>query len=107
MKNNEPNPEPAKSIVGLDRLVHEPARLSILTVLAAVESADFVFLMRQTEMTSGNLSAHLTKLESAGYIEIIKEFVAKVPRTLVRLTSEGRRAFENYRSAMLKALNKP
>jgi DNA-binding MarR family transcriptional regulator len=106
MKNNEPDPAVSKNIAGLDRLVHEPARLSILAVLAAVESADFVFLMRQTEMTSGNLSTHLTKLEAAGYVEIKKEFVAKVPRTLIRMTDQGREAFETYRATVLKVLHK-
>jgi DNA-binding MarR family transcriptional regulator len=104
MKKNESDPNLSHEIAHLDRLVHEPARLHILAVLAVVESADFIFLMRQTEMTSGNLSTHLTKLENAGYVEITKEFVEKMPRTLVKLTTQGREAFETYRKTVLHVL---
>ena len=91
-------------IADIDRLVHEPARLMILTILCVVESADFVFLMRQTGLTRGNLSSHMTKLEAAGYIEIKKEFVDKIPRTLLRLTDTGREAFQAYRQDMIQVL---
>jgi len=91
-------------IAGIDRLVHEPARLMILTILYVVESADFLYLMRQTGLTRGNLSSHLSKLETAGYIDVKKEFVDKIPRTLLRLTGEGREAFQNYRQDMLQVL---
>src|SRR3954454_20190343 len=74
----------------LDRLIHEPGRLAVLTVLSSVESADFVFLQRTTNLTKGNLSSHLTKLEEAGLIRIEKRFVRKKPNTNVALTSEGR-----------------
>jgi DNA-binding MarR family transcriptional regulator len=91
-------------IAEIDRLVHEPARLMILAVLYVVESADFTFLLRQTGLTRGNLSSHMTKLEDAGYIEIKKEFVDKIPRTLLRLTDQGREAFQAYRKDMLQVL---
>lgn len=74
----------------LDRLVHEPARLAILTVLSSCQEADFVFLQRATGLTNGNLSAHLSKLEDAGLIEITKRFLDKKPQTLVSLTAIGR-----------------
>jgi DNA-binding MarR family transcriptional regulator len=74
----------------LDRLVHEPGRLAILTVLSAVKEADFVFLQRTTGLTKGNLSSHLGKLEEAGLVQIEKRFVQKKPNTNVALTSEGR-----------------
>ena len=89
----------------IDRLVHEPARLLILAYLSVVESADFLFLMNQTNLTRGNLSSHLSKLESAGYVEIKKEFVDKIPRTLLRLTEKGGNAFHEYRRNMKKALD--
>ena len=73
----------------LDRLIHEPGRLAILTVLSSVRSADFVFLQRTTGLTKGNLSSHLTKLEDAGLIAIEKSFVRKRPNTSVALTSRG------------------
>jgi len=74
----------------LDRLIHEPARLAILTVLSSVGSADFVFLQRTTGLSKGNLSSHLTKLEEAGLVGIEKRFVLKRPNTNVQLTAEGR-----------------
>jgi len=74
----------------LDRLIHEPARLAILTVLSSVQSADFVFLQRTTGLTKGNLSSHLSKLEEAGLVAIEKLFVRKKPNTTVALTPEGR-----------------
>ena len=92
-------------IARIDRLVHEPARLLILANLYVVESADFVFLMHQTGLTRGNLSSHLGKLESAGYVEIKKEFVDKIPRTLLRLTPQGRDAFRAYRKDMRQVLD--
>ena len=74
----------------LDRLIHEPGRLAILTVLSAVKDADFVFLQRTTGLTKGNLSSHLTKLEEAGLVKIEKRFVLKKPNTNVELTPEGK-----------------
>jgi DNA-binding transcriptional ArsR family regulator len=86
-----------RSLVDLDRIIHEPARLLILTILSAVESADFLFLQRETGLTKGNLSAHLSKLEEAGYIKVEKTFKGKLPLTICKLTPNGRRAFEGYR----------
>jgi DNA-binding MarR family transcriptional regulator len=80
----------------LDRLIHEPGRLAILTVLSSVESADFVFLQRTTGLTKGNLSSHLTKLEEAGLVEIEKRFVRKKPNTNVALTAVGRERIANH-----------
>ena len=74
----------------LDRLVHEPGRLAILTVLSSVGDADFTFLQRTTGLTKGNLSSHLTKLEDAGLITIEKRFVRKKPKTTVALTAPGK-----------------
>jgi DNA-binding MarR family transcriptional regulator len=73
----------------LDRLIHEPGRLAILTVLTSVADADFLFLQRTTGLTKGNLSSHLTKLEDAGLVEIEKRFVRKKPNTNVTLTAVG------------------
>ncbi len=87
-------------ITDIDRIIHEPARLMILAFLYVVERADFIFLMRQTNLTKGNLSSHLSKLEAAGYIDIEKKFVSKIPRTLLRLTKRGRKAFQIYRQNM-------
>jgi len=80
----------------IDRLVHEPTRLAVMASLYVVESADYTFLMRQAGLTWGNLSAHLSKLEEAGYIQVEKTFRGKRPYTLVRLSELGRRTFKNY-----------
>ena len=80
----------------LDRLIHEPGRLAILTVLSSVTDADFVFLQRATGLTKGNLSSHLTKLEDAGLVAIEKRFVRKKPNTNVALTAEGRRRIAQH-----------
>ncbi len=89
----------------VDKLIHEPARLNIMAHLYVVESADFLFIMRQTGLTFGNLSAHMTKLEQAGYLTIIKEFVGKKPHTMLKLTDRGKKAFEGYRIQMKKFYN--
>ena len=83
-----------------NRLIHEPARLLIMAHLYVVEGADFLFIMRQTGMTFGNLSAHMSRLEEAGYIDVEKRFVGKRPNTRLSLTDEGRAAFEEYRKSM-------
>ncbi|HII85239.1 TPA: transcriptional regulator [Candidatus Bathyarchaeota archaeon] len=69
----------------------------IMAQLYVVESADFTFLLQQTEMTAGNLSAHLRKLEDAGYVEVTKEFIERKPHTALALTRKGRDAFKQYR----------
>ncbi len=88
----------------LDKVIHEPARLMIMTHLYVVTDADFVYLKRATEMTAGNLSTHLTKLEAAGFVEITKSFEGKKPKTTLSLTKKGRKAFKNYRKNVLKIL---
>ncbi|TET40362.1 MAG: transcriptional regulator [Dehalococcoidia bacterium] len=93
------------AIADSDRLIHEPARFIILAYLYVVESADFLFLMRQTGLTWGNLSSHLSKLEAAGYVDIRKEFMGKKPHTMLRLTDEGRAAFREYRQNVKRVLD--
>ena len=94
-----------QNITSVDKLIHEPARLNIMAHLYVIESADFLFMMRRTGLTFGNLSAHMSKLENAGYIEIIKEFVGKKPHTMLKLTEQGRQAFEEYRTKMKQFFN--
>lgn len=89
-----------KELSALDRLIHEPARLMIMTILYAVEEADFVYLQRECSLTQGNLSSHLTRLEEASYLTISKTFKGKYPLTLCRLTKKGRQAFEAYSGAL-------
>lgn len=89
-------------LAGLDRLIHEPARLLIMSVLYTSEQADFTYLLTETGLTRGNLSSHLSKLEEAGYIVVEKTFRGKIPRTLCKMTDEGRTAFEAYRTGLKK-----
>ncbi len=92
------------SYIQVDRLIHEPARYMIMAYLYVVDSADFVFLQRQTGLTWGNLSSHLDKLVAAGYLEMKKEFLGKKPHTMLNLSDHGRRALENYRIKMQQVL---
>ena len=93
----------------LDRLIHEPSRLAILTVLSSTKDVDFVFLTRTLKLTNGNLSSHLTKLEEAGLVTITKSFVGKKPHTSVGLTSTGRARIRSHWEQLdrLKSLATP
>jgi DNA-binding HxlR family transcriptional regulator len=93
-------------IMEIDKLIHEPARLLIMSHLYVLESADFLFLMRQTDLTFGNLSSHLSKLEKAKYVSIKKEFVGKKPHTMLKLTKKGRDAFLDYKRRMKQVFEK-
>lgn len=88
----------------VDRIIHEPARLMVVALLAAVKEADFQFLHQSTGLTKGNLSVHLSKLEEAGYISIQKTFRGKYPLTICQLTDRGREVFDNYRKVIRAAL---
>lgn len=104
MPDNKNESLPVHALMDIDRVIHEPARLMILTVLVLVESADFLYVMNQTGLTRGNLSSHMSKLEQAGYIKVKKEFVDKIPRTLLSLTKSGEQAYQTYREQMQKLL---
>lgn len=99
-KNNHRPAFDAREIASLDRMLHEPARLSLAACLYVVESADFVFLQNQTGITGGNLSSHLKKLEDAGYVTVTKAFENARPKTTVRLNTQGRVAFDQYTSTI-------
>ncbi|MGZ9163580.1 MAG: transcriptional regulator [Anaerolineales bacterium] len=95
-----------RSLTELDRLIHEPARLLIVTILASVASADFLFLQRETGLTRGNLSAHLSRLEEAGYVKIEKTFKGKLPLTVCKLTVSGQKSLKTYRQQLQDFMNK-
>lgn len=80
----------------LDRVIHEPARLRILMVLSGVDTGDFTFLLSMLGLSKGNLSAHVDRLEKAGYVKVRKSFNGKIPHTEYRLTGSGRRALADY-----------
>jgi len=87
-------------MIDIDRVIHEPARLQILMVLSGVQWADFVSLCRRLGLTRGNLSAHSSQLEQAGYVRVSKGIVGKVPHTQYRLTPRGRKALDGYWAGM-------
>jgi DNA-binding MarR family transcriptional regulator len=87
---------PFEELAGLDRLVHEPARLAILTALASCKSADFLFLQRLTGLSGGNLSSHITKLEEAGLVHVEKQFIDKRPNTRIEISEQGRKAVREH-----------
>ena len=83
----------------LNAIIHQPVRLKIMAALKVLPQSDaleFVRLKAIVGATEGNLGAHITTLEQAGYVEVEKDFVGKKPRTRVQLSKAGRRAFENY-----------
>ncbi len=106
MTNSKDRVKVLKSLEDIDRLIHEPARLMILTHLYVVESADFLFLKHQTGLTWGNLSSHIDKLEAAGYVKIEKRFIDRKPRTTLHLTNEGRDAFKAYMQKMKEVIDR-
>jgi DNA-binding MarR family transcriptional regulator len=88
----------------IDRVIHAPARLMVMTYLYAVDSVDFIFLLQLTGLTWGNLSSHLGKLEEEGYVEIEKTFVKKKSHTMIRLTPKGRTSFQDYKRGLQQVL---
>lgn len=97
--------ETGKAVVaGIDRVIHEPTRYRIIAHLYVVESMDFLFLIRQTGLTFGNLSSHMSKLEKTGYVDVKKEFRGKKPHTMLKLTKKGRKAFDEYRQNMKQVI---
>ena len=97
--------EKTNKILEIDKIIHEPARMLIMSYLYVVESADFIFLRAQTGLTWGNLSAHMTKLEKAEYVQIEKKFVQKKPHTMASLTEKGKTAFKEYKLKMKQILD--
>ena len=94
-----------QAMANADRTIHEPSRLVIVAILYCVKSADFLYLLRETQMTKGNLSSHLAKLEESGYVAIEKTYRGKVPLTICRLTKSGRTAFRQYREQLRRAMD--
>jgi len=105
-ENEHPIQESWSELSSVDKIIHEPARLAVITILDAVESADFLYLQRAAGLTKGNLSVHLGKLEEAGLIEIQKTYQGKIPRTLCKLTMKGKNGFKDYKEQMKGVLGK-
>jgi len=84
----------------LDPILHSQLRLAIVSLLMAVESAEFTYLKEKTGSTAGNLSVQITKLREAGYIVVTKKFSKNYPMTLCRITPLGRERFSDYVKAL-------
>lgn len=92
-------------LTDIDRIIHAPARLMVMTYLYVTDKADYVSLAHLTGLTWGNLSTHVGKLEEAGYVEVEKKFVGKKPHSLLMLTKQGRAAFKAYKENLSRVLN--
>jgi marR/emrR family transcriptional regulator len=90
----------------LDPLLHSQLRLAVVSLLVGLDEADFVYLKEKTEATAGNLSVQIDKLSQAGYIEVEKGFEGKRPRTVCRITAQGRAAFAEYVDALKDYIRK-
>lgn len=90
----------------LDPILHSELRLSIMSLLYYLEEVDFTYIKEKTEATSGNLSVQLDKLSNVGYISVEKTFAGKKPRTVCRITPEGKKAFEDYVDALKSYIGK-
>lgn len=99
------NMEERHPLAEIDRVIHAPARLMVMTYLYVVDQADYVSLTQLTGLTWGNLASHIGKLEEAGYVEVEKKFIGKKPQSLLKLTAQGRKAFKAYKKQMQAALN--
>ena len=94
--------------IHLNETIHQSTRLRIMTLLISLPEEDrfaYGFIQQTLDLTGGNLTTHLRKLEDADYLVITKEFVGSKPRTWVQATPLGRRAFAEYLSNLHKALN--
>ncbi|MEO8802565.1 MAG: transcriptional regulator [Rudaea sp.] len=98
------NDEKLTGLLNLDRLVHEPARLLMLSVLAQAKQVEFTYLETLSGLSKGNLSSHMSKLEAAGLIEVTKSFRGKRPLTELRITPAGRKALTDYRRQLSSAM---
>ena len=97
--NLEEDKQPrSESVKPIDRVIHALARLMIMTTLYVIEGGDMVFLRKQTDLSWGNLSVQVRRLEEVGYVVVEKEFVDNKPHTVVSMTSKGKQAFQAYRS---------
>jgi len=88
---------------GLDTIIHQPARLQVMSALCQLgpgERVDFTYLKQNLNLTDGNLGAHLAMLEEKGYIAVEKAFVARRPKTFVAVTPAGRQAFAGHVAAL-------
>jgi DNA-binding MarR family transcriptional regulator len=105
MSGNPAGRSEGNPLEDINQIIHAPARLMILIRLYVVESLDYVFLKNQTGLSWGNLATHLGKLEQAGLIKITKGYQGKKPQSLIKLTPQGRKAFQDYKRSLQQILD--
>lgn len=88
------------TIPEIDNFIHEPARLRILALLAMLEEADFMYILRKINLSKGNLSVQMNKLESAGLVKLDRNIEGQRVRTTYKLSTEGRKALKSYKRIM-------
>ncbi|WND03453.1 transcriptional regulator [Temperatibacter marinus] len=91
----------------LDDIIHSRVRLAIMSYLMTARSEDFTALKKQLNLTDGNLSTHLSKLEITGYVVLEKQFIGKKPQTTVKLSAEGEKAFGDYLHKLTAMIGNP
>jgi len=88
----------------VNKLIHAPIRLGIMTILNSAKKVNFIYLREKLDVTDGNLSSHMEKLEKAGYVNVKKTFVDKKPNTVYSITEKGKKAFRGYLEHLEKIL---
>lgn len=97
---NHPGAGYLQALLAVDRVIHEPVRLAILSILAGADTVEFKFLEGTLGLSKGNLSSHAAKLEEAGYIAVHKAFRGKTPVTTYSITPAGKKALDGYWNAV-------
>ena len=105
MNDSTKTGETSNPLADINQIIHAPARLRILALLYVVTNLDYVFLKNQSDLSWGNLATHLKKLEEARYISIEKGYHGKKPQSKIQLTSEGRKAFQEYKKSLQQVLD--
>lgn len=95
----------APTLPTIDSFIHEPARLRVLALLTLVDEADFMFILRQTGLSRGNLSVQMTKLEGAGFVELDRRLDGNRTRTSYHLSSAGHQALRAYKRSVQQVLD--
>jgi DNA-binding MarR family transcriptional regulator len=88
----------------VNKMIHAPIRLGIMTILNSARKVNFIYLRKKLDVTDGNLSSHMEKLEKAGYVSVKKTFIDKKPNTVYRITEKGKKAFRGYLEHLEKIL---
>ena len=92
-------------ILMIDKTIHEPARLFLMSILYNTEEVDFLFLLNETQLSKGNIATHTRKLEDEGYLTVKKEFVGKKTHSIYTITENGKKILEAYTNALKKILD--